>query len=261
MKKSTFILTLAVVFLAANLSQLKAQDKIEDNSFLIEEAYNQEKGVIQYINTFRRDRGGVWGYTFTNEIPIKTQKHQFSYTIPIAQAGNGVGAGDIAINYRYQAYISEKYAVSPRVSLLLPTGKVSKGLGTGGVGVQVNLPVSVSVSKKVVTHSNIGGTFTPRAKNALGQKAAANDFFAGQSLIYLAHPNFNVMFEGLYENKATVIGNKLTTRRDVVTLNPGVRWAHNLKSGWQIVPGVAVPFGVGPSWGDRGVFLYLSFEK
>jgi hypothetical protein len=240
---------------------LFAQDKIEDNSFLIEEAYNQEKGVVQYINTFRRDRGGVWSYSLTNEMPVKTQKHQFSYTIPIAQAGNGIGIGDIALNYRYQAYLSEKVAVSPRVSLLIPTGDAEKGLGTGGVGIQVNLPVSVSVSKKVVTHSNIGGTFTPRAKNELGQRAAANDFFAGQSVIYLTHPNFNVMFETLYENKATVINNNLTTRRNVVTLNPGIRWAHNLKSGWQIVPGVAVPFGVGPSWKESGVFLYLSFEK
>jgi hypothetical protein len=240
---------------------LSAQDKIEDNSFLIEEAYNQEKGVIQYINTFRRDRGGVWGYTFTNEIPIKTQKHQFSYTIPIGNSGLGTGLGDIAINYRYQAYISEKYAVSPRVSLLVPTGNKKRGLTTNGVGVQVNLPVSVSVSNKVVTHSNIGGTFTPNAKNILGQKAAANDFFAGQSIIYLAKPTFNIMFESLYENKTEIIGNNLTARRNVVTLNPGIRWAHNLKSGWQIVPGVAVPFGVGPSWGERGAFLYLSFEK
>ena len=37
--------------------------------------------------------------------------------------------------------------------------------------------------------------------------------------------------------------------------------AWNLKSGWQIVPGVSVPIGVGPSKGEYGGFLYLSFEK
>ena len=39
-----------------------------------------------------------------------------------------------------------------------------------------------------------------------------------------------------------------------------MRWAHNLKSGLQIVPGIAVPIGIGPSSGDTGVLLYLSFE-
>jgi hypothetical protein len=43
-------------------------------------------------------------------------------------------------------------------------------------------------------------------------------------------------------------------------LSPGFRWALNFKSGLQIVPGVAVPVGLGPSAGQRGVFLYLSFE-
>ena len=43
-------------------------------------------------------------------------------------------------------------------------------------------------------------------------------------------------------------------------MSPGVRAAFDLPSGLQIVPGVAVPFGVGPSDGERGVFVYLSFE-
>jgi hypothetical protein len=28
----------------------------------------------------------------------------------------------------------------------------------------------------------------------------------------------------------------------------------------QIVPGLAIPLGLGPSKGDKGVFVYLSFE-
>ena len=34
----------------------------------------------------------------------------------------------------------------------------------------------------------------------------------------------------------------------------------NFDSGLQIVPGVAVPVGVGPSEGEYGVIGYLSFE-
>jgi len=43
-------------------------------------------------------------------------------------------------------------------------------------------------------------------------------------------------------------------------LSPGIRWAHNFKNGLQIVPGIGVPLGVGPSAGEKAVFLYLSFE-
>ena len=39
---------------------------IQDNSFLIEEAYNQERGVVQHINTFQRVHSGDWVYTFTS---------------------------------------------------------------------------------------------------------------------------------------------------------------------------------------------------
>lgn len=54
---------------------------IQDNSFLIEEAYNQEAGVVQHINNLRR-QGRDWSYTFIQEWPIGSQTHQFSYNIP-----------------------------------------------------------------------------------------------------------------------------------------------------------------------------------
>lgn len=257
--RSKLFLFLLITLTCAN--GLSAQDRIEDNSFLLEEAYNQEKGVVQYINTFKRDRGGTWNYSFTNEIPLKGQKHQFSYTIPLNNAGNGTGVGDIAINYRYQAVINEKFAVSPRASLLLPTGSKERFLGTGGVGFQFALPVSVTIAPKLVTHFNAGTTLTPRATNFLRQTAATKDVYVGQSLILLATPTFNVMFESLHENKESLIGQGRTARGGQTTLSPGIRWAHNLKSGWQIVPGFAVPFGVGNTWGSRSTFIYLSFEK
>src|SRR5688500_8196222 len=59
---------------------------IEDNSFLVEEAYNQERGVVQHINTFSRATGATgWMYTFTQEWPLAGQKHQLSYTVPLAR--------------------------------------------------------------------------------------------------------------------------------------------------------------------------------
>ena len=79
---------------------------IQDNSFLMEEAYNQEEGVVQHINGFQRMRGGEWLATFTQEWPVPKQTHQLSYTIPYQRiAGDSAarsGLGDIGLNYRYQ---------------------------------------------------------------------------------------------------------------------------------------------------------------
>src|SRR3989304_1284470 len=82
----------------------KETKKIQDNSFLIEEAYNQEEGVIQHIQTFQYMKDGTWGNTFTQEWPVKGQMHQFSYTIPVSHLTDPgrTGLGDMALNYRYQ---------------------------------------------------------------------------------------------------------------------------------------------------------------
>ena len=64
--------TLLVLSLIA--SSLDAQ--IQDNSFLIEEAYNQEAGVVQHISAFSRAEGGAWLYTFTQEWPLGGIDHQ-----------------------------------------------------------------------------------------------------------------------------------------------------------------------------------------
>lgn len=45
---------------------------IQDNSFLIEEAYNQEAGVVQDIATLRR-QGRDRYFAFTNEFPLGSQ--------------------------------------------------------------------------------------------------------------------------------------------------------------------------------------------
>jgi hypothetical protein len=69
-----------------------------------------------------------------------------------------------------------------------------------------------------------------------------------------------MLLESVWGGGESVIGNGLTQRSHTALISPGVRWAHNFKSGLQIVPGFAIPVGVGPSTGERGIFLYLSFE-
>ena len=133
-------------------------DVIEDNSFLIEEAYNQEPGVVQHIFTAAYTKSGRthgWGFNFTQEWPVFSQDHQFSYTIPschLVEDGSRVsGMGDILLNYRYQLLYEGdcKPAVAPRFSLILPTGNRKKGTGNNVVGYQLNLPVSKKIADAI----------------------------------------------------------------------------------------------------------------
>jgi len=241
-------------------------EPISDNSFLIEEAYNQEPGIVQHINTFMRLANGEWAYSFTQEWPVSSIKHQLSLTAIGMQLGEGSerhrGAGDLALNYRYQLKggDSDKLSISPRVSVILPVGSVQRGFGTGGYGLQTNLPVSVPVGKRFVTHWNAGATYTLQAKNADHQKANTIGFNLGQSTIYVLSKRVNLIMENVWNSNQSVIGPGSKRTNYSMYLNPGVRWAHNFKSGLQIVPGVAVPMGVGPSRGTHGLFFYLSFE-
>jgi hypothetical protein len=236
---------------------------IADNSFLLEEAYNQEAGVVQHINTFARPFGSEgWAYTFTQEWPVPGQTHQVSVTVPVQAVGESTGFGDVALNYRFQAKDGSRggIAFSPRATLLLPTGSSAKRLGAGGAGVQVNLPLSAVFASRLVGHSNLGGTWIADADDADGNEADVVGWHAGQSVIWLVRPDFNVMLELAFNRTQTVAGPGRTERSDSLYLNPGARWAHNFASGLQIVPGIAFPIGLGPSRGDEGMFLYLSLE-
>ncbi len=264
------LLSALIVLAIARFLPAQAQKEpksIQDNSFLVEEAYNQEKGVVQHISTFTyfadsRD----WFYTFTQEWPVPgDERHQFSYTLVVVRPGDsssGAGFGDALLNYRYQLVGNggSRVALAPRVSLILPTGDSRSSRGFGGTGVQTSLPLSVVVNRKLVTHWNAGATFVPSAQDAAGNHASTAAYNFGQSFIWLARPRLNFMLETVFASSQAVVARNKTTWENSLLLNPGVRWAHNFKNGLQIVPGVAVPVGVGPSWGEKGVFLYLSFE-
>jgi len=242
-----------------------ARGPIEDNSFLIEEAYNQEGGVVQHISTFALQRAThAWVYTFTQEWPLFSQRHQLSYTVPFISAGRGTGSGvgDVALNYRYQLADGAQsgIAVAPRVSLLLATGDERRGRGVGGTGLQVNLPISAELSPRLMAHWNAGATYTPSARNDIGDEASTRTYNLGGSLIWLAAPAFNVMLESAWARAEEVIGPGERLSYRAFYISPGVRGAIDFASGLQIVPGLAVPIGIGPSRGDRHVFFYLSFE-
>jgi hypothetical protein len=262
----TLLKSLAIGLILSTSKALYAQnddkfnfERIEDNSFILEEAYNQEPGVIQHISAFQLNKDRTWMYSFTEEWPAPGQKHQLSITIPVMNTGN-VGFGDVAFNYRYQAVFTSRLAFSPRLSLLLPTGNYKMGLGNGVLGYQANLPLSFICSRKIVTHYNLGLTYTPGAKTTENTKSDLTNINYGISLIILLSENFNFMFEVAGNTLFTKDENDNNESTNSLFINPGFRYAINCKSGLQIVPGLAFPIGLGSSGGEYGVFAYLSFE-
>lgn len=236
---------------------------IQDNSFLVEEAYNQEAGIVQHVATLQLTRGtSGFDYSFTQEWPVRSIRHQLSYTIPVSRAESRTGIGDVDINYRYQLVGDgdAKIAVSPRVSVLLPTGDWRKGRGNGAPGIQAMIPFSYVVSPLIVTHFDIGGSVTPSARNTVGNRARIMDGIVAGSAILTASNRIQPMLEAIYVRGQEVIGDDDTARSESFLISPGIRAAFNFASGLQIVPGIAFPIGVGPTSGERGVFFYLSFE-
>jgi len=261
MKETLFIrLVLGFTLFSFSVSGQNADFKrIEDNSFLMEEAYNQEPGVIQHISAFQYMENNSWWYSFTEEWPVPGQKHQLSTTIPVINSSQ-IGFGDVAMNYRYQAIFTDHLAFSPRFSLLLPTGNYRKGLGSGVLGYQMNLPVSLVLTNRIVSHYNLGATITP---GAIAMDHSTSDIFNinfGASVIWLLSENLNLMLEAVGNTLFEKSNNAITERSKTIYLNPGLRYAINFRSGLQIVPGIALPIGIGASRGEVGLFAYLSFE-
>jgi DtxR family Mn-dependent transcriptional regulator len=235
--------------------------RILDNSFFIEEGFNQESGVFQNIFGIVRARGG-WEAAFTQEWPVGSERHQLSYTIPFGGGGGTGGLGDILVNYRVQVLAEGpgRPAMAPRLSIILPTGDAADGLGYDVVGWQANLPVSKQVGE-VYLHANAGFTLFPRVATG-GAEAERVSLFtphAGGSLIWRARPMLHLLVEALYEAEAFVASGG-AARDHLVTISPGAR------AGWdvadaQVVVGVAVPLTLGVPDAGAGVFGYFSYER
>ena len=237
---------------------------IQDNSFLLEEAYNQERGVVQHISSLMFDRTiHTWLYALTDEWPVNGQRHQLSLTLPLQNsvAGDGAALGNIALNYRLQLVGSgdTRLAVTPRLTAIFPTA--ANALGGGTAAYQGALASSYMAAPTLALHTNGGVTLTPSAKTGTGSTAQLIDFTLGQSAIWLVHPRVNLMLEATLANLESFTGVGANRARSTgVTLAPGIRWSHDFASGLQIVPGLAFPIGFNANEGQRGVFLYLSFE-
>ena len=244
---------------------------IMDNSFFVEEAYNQEPGVVQHITTAAYEVSRLsgpdaraWHLSFTQEWPLYGQAHQFSYTLPyvfLREPGPRTdGLGDVMLHYRYQIWLDPDHytALAPRASVILPTGDADRGLGEDTVGAQFNLPFSTLLGPNAFLHANAGLTALPDAASAGGRDLI--HYHVAASAIYAAHRNLHLLLEwvGAWEHGLDAAGGR---RHEWVSwISPGFRYALNLPRDLQIVAGIAAPIGLTESAPDYGVFLYLSIE-
>ena len=268
MVKAVQVLLLALLFPLHALAQTsdappasKPPFEILDNSFLVEEAFNQKRGIFQNIFGFQRSEG-AWDFAFTQEWPVGSQTHQFSYTLPFAGVSGTNGFGDALINYRYQAAMEgpRTPAFSPRLSVILPTG--SDDFTYRSVGLQVNLPLSKQHGD-VYLHGNAGFTWYPRADALPGidgsERVSLFSPHISGSGIYRLRPMFNLMLEGVltFEQFPNADGTK--ERDAVFTLAPGARGGWNIGDK-QLILGAAIPITWVESDSSAGILLYLSYE-
>lgn len=222
-----------------------------DNSFFIEEGLNQDPGTFQNIFTFRRGRRS-WEAAFTQEWPLVTIAHQFSYTVPFDAAG----LGGVMANYRFQA-LSEGTRVpafAPRLSAILPARGSDPGL-------QMALPFSKRAGD-FYFHWNAGMTQTHRpastGQGAEDRRPALTDRWVGGSAIWRLSPTANLMFETLVESIEEPAAGETSRHREIL-LSPGFR------KGWkrgdrEFVLGLAAPVSLQNSEKTFSALVYLSYE-
>jgi len=267
----------AVLFCSvARAEEKRPIDVIEDNSFLIEEAYNQEAGVVQHIftaiyNNDSRSRG--WNFNFTQEWPVFSQDHQFSYSVPSSHFIDGAdrvyGIGDILLNYRYQALEEDdvKPAFAPRFSLILPTGNRNRGTGNGVVGYQWSLPFSKKLASRFAMHANFGLTYLPGVRapldgstGPLSPKRSLVSYNLGASAIFAILPRLHLMLEWIGPFEESINDRGKATREFMPILSPGFRAAVVNEEKLQVVVGAAAPIGLNRKADNVGALLYLSIE-
>lgn len=232
---------------------------IEDNSFLIEEAFNQSSGVIQYTLINQLTNGST-NFNFECEFPLKRELHQLSFSIPAKLDQSFFGLEDLVISYRPLLSGRHRWVmVAPRFSLVIPTGKFSRGFGSGLFGLEWNLALTKRLSRGLITHVNLGSSHLlnntelatlPEDKT---RENRLQNRFAGASLILALARNCDFMTEFKATNEVKGNWN--------LAANPGFRFLLKVKE-FAIVPGISSPL----EWRSgkpmlSQILVYLSIER
>lgn len=254
---------------------------IRDNAFLVEEAANQEPGVVQHIMNWveqwdrtpqGRTRDYQWLYSI--ELPLGSQKHQLSCNIqaldqfeqPVGgPAEHQGGMGDSFLNYRYQLLADDDFLwCAPRFTLVLPTGDERFGLGNGQLGYQFDLPIS-RYGDDFDYHFNAGFTYVPHVRPFLanGSRAPGQDiraFNLGASAFWKPQTYLHFFVEVLWLHDEEFDDAGFRNGVHQVFVNPGVRYAVCQFEEVEWVIGLSAPIGLTRDTPDIGLFVYMSVE-
>lgn len=209
---------------------------IEDSNFLPETGVNRSDAVLQY-NAFRL--GDAMAWELAQEWATSSPRHQFSFVVPIYSDGE-TGLGDVALNYRYQLFGSEssRAAIAPRLWVLLPTR--SEHFGGRNSGLQVNVPLSVTLHERLVSHTSAGATWYRDARTKELQLA--------QSLAFAMTDRVSLLVDAAWT--------RCDDEDHLLVVRPGIQVALDGPGGLQVAPGIALPLGTDAG----GVLVYVAFE-
>lgn len=208
---------------------------IEDSNFMPESGWNRDDAVLQY-NAFTLNRAVA--HELTQEWATASPKHQLSFTVPIYDDG-ATGLGDVALNYRYQLFGNDRFATAPRVSLLLPTR--SAHFGERSSGVQVNVPLSINLTDRLVSHTSAGATWY--------RERQEDEVQIAQSVAFALTPRIALSVDAAWT--------RCEEDHHLLVVRPGVQVAIDGPGGTTIAPGIALPFGTD----QRGLLVFVAFER
>lgn len=256
-----------------------ADDETRGSSFLLEEAYNQSPGVAQHrlrsrLSTDHQDEGArALELTVAQEWPIGSERHQLSWELPWSGEYDAKdrwepccsGVDDLRINYRYALLLEDPDfpALTPRFTVIVPTGDEKTGHSNGEIGFGFGVPMSKEAGPFSL-HANTAIEWTPGVSPelAIGVRARERDVIRlamGGSAILILHPRMQPMVEVLSTWGDEIEDTGLVRRTRETFVSPGLRWGTPLGGG-NVVLGFAAPIGVGEESPPWSALLYFSFE-
>jgi hypothetical protein len=253
------------------------QPHIEDNSMLIDEAFNQSHRSIQHIANLSFSKSAAT-YWYSQEIPLENEKHQLSFAVNYQSIRKHTatgynhtenGFGDVTFCYRPLIFgKNRRLLMVPKFNVIIPSGNAQKGFGSGGWGGEFGVAVTKRIIPVLITNYNIGYSFVSHAdyyadaqdgSPAVKSERDCTTKYLGVSAIWLVRPKFNLMMEYLITYGKTYSGGNWRMCNNA-TLNPGFRFALQIGK-MQIVPGIGLPLNFsGNQLNNAGLLVYLSIE-
>ena len=201
---------------------------------MLETGWNRDDRVLQVNSFFFRK---AMAHELVQEWAVSSPRHQLSYNIPLFRDGR-TGLGDAMLSYRYQVAgdPGSRVGVAPRLSLILPTR--SARFGERSSGLQLSVPLSVSITPRLTSHTNVAVTWY--------RDREAGEVNAAQSVAFAVTGRMAVAVDASYT--------RCNEGSQVLVVRPGVQFTIDGPRGLQISPGVAFPNG-------GGVLFLIALEQ